>query len=64
MDRMVPIRDGVRRATDIYRPGADGDPLPGPFPTLFCCTPYNKADRKYVDVAAHFTPRGYLVAVP
>jgi putative CocE/NonD family hydrolase len=34
---MVPMRDGVRLATDIYLP-KDGD---GPFPTIFLRTPYN-----------------------
>ena len=34
---MVPMRDGVRLATDIYLP-ADG----GPFPVLLARTPYNK----------------------
>lgn len=33
---MMPMRDGVRLATDIYRPkGA------GPWPTIFVRTPYN-----------------------
>ena len=63
VNRMVPMRDGVRLATDIYRPGAEGDPLPGPFPTLLCRTPYDKSDRRYVDVADFFTPRGYVVAL-
>src|SRR5438270_155382 len=31
---MVPMRDGVRLATDVYRPGRDGQPLPGPFPVI------------------------------
>ncbi len=34
---MVPMRDGVRLATDVYLPN-DGD---GPFPTIFWRTPYN-----------------------
>ena len=34
---MVPMRDGVSLAADVYRP--DG---PGPFPTLVQRTPYNK----------------------
>ena len=34
---MVPMRDGVRLATEIYVP-KDGD---GPFPTIFWRTPYN-----------------------
>ena len=34
---MVPMRDGIRLATDIYRP-KDAD---GPLPTIFWRTPYN-----------------------
>jgi predicted acyl esterase len=37
-DLMVPARDGVVLATDVYRP--DG---PGPFPVLFERTPYDKS---------------------
>ena len=42
---MVPMRDGVRLATDIYRPmGEDGNPLPGPFPTIVYRTSYDKSN--------------------
>ncbi len=34
---MVPMRDGVRLATDVYRPKGAG----GPLPTVFLRTPYN-----------------------
>jgi len=37
-DRMVPARDGVVLATNVYRP--DG---PGPYPVLFERTPYDKS---------------------
>ena len=40
---MVPMRDGVRLATDVYRP------TEGPMPTLLTRTPYNK------DVVAGFS---------
>lgn len=40
---MVPMRDGVRLATDVYRP------TEGPTPTLLTRTPYNK------DVVAGFS---------
>src|SRR6185312_2610667 len=42
-DVMVPMRDGVKMATDIYLPSRGGSPLPGPFPTLLSRTPYGKA---------------------
>ena len=41
-DVMVPMRDGVRLATDIYRPALDGQALSGPFPVLMERTPYSK----------------------
>src|SRR5206468_1186208 len=60
-DVMVPMRDGTRLATDLYRPaGPDGEPLPGPFPTILCRTPYDKTDRRYAAIADFFTPRGYV----
>src|SRR2546421_12905299 len=34
---MVPMRDGVNLATDIYRPAQEGQ-----FPVLLSCLPYNK----------------------
>ncbi|MDP9375544.1 MAG: hypothetical protein M3Q65_24480 [Chloroflexota bacterium] len=33
-DVPVPMGDGARLATDIYRPAPGVEPLPGPFPTL------------------------------
>ena len=38
---MVTMRDGVRPATDIYRPAHDGHPLNDPRPVLLHRTPYN-----------------------
>jgi uncharacterized protein len=69
-DVMVPARDDVLLATDIYRP--DG---PGPFPVLLERTPYNKSapsrsertaavakPRSRAEVAAYFIEHGYAVA--
>ena len=34
-DVMVPMRDGIRLATDIYRPAdSEGNPLQGEFPVI------------------------------
>ncbi len=41
-DVMVPMRDGVRLATDIYRPALDGRPVRARFPALLERTPYDK----------------------
>lgn len=61
---MVPMRDGERLATDIYRPGLDGELLPGPFPTILMRTSYDKTADRYVSaVPDFFTPRGYAVVM-
>src|SRR5262245_51006400 len=39
---MVAMRDGVRLATDIYRPARNGTPVDRKFPVLVERTPYNK----------------------
>ena len=69
-DLMVPARDGVMLATDLYRP--DG---PGPFPVLFERTPYDKSApsrsertaavaraQSRAEVGAYFVGHGYAVA--
>jgi hypothetical protein len=74
-DQMIPTRDGIPLATDIYLPAdADAEPLPGPFPVILERTPYGKttASRSEVDVgmtaplsrsevAAFFVKNGYAV---
>ncbi|QDU48310.1 CocE/NonD family hydrolase [Gimesia panareensis] len=39
---MVPMRDGVKLATDVYLPVEDGDVLDGKLPTILERRPYNK----------------------
>ena len=55
---MVPMRDGIRLATDVYRPDA-----PGRFPVLVTRGPYGKDT--YADNQEHsiwfFPQRGYVV---
>ncbi len=63
-DLMVPMRDGVRLATDVYRPARDGEPPPGPFPALLARTSYDKSAQRYVDtIPDFFVPRGYVVVL-
>ena len=57
---MVPMRDGVALATDIYRPPAT---LRGPFPVLLHRTPYNKRNKAQTQLASFFADHGYLVAL-
>jgi putative CocE/NonD family hydrolase len=56
---MVPARDGVKLATDVYRPAKDGLPVEGKFPTILQRTPYNK--ERDAALADYFVPRGYVV---
>jgi putative CocE/NonD family hydrolase len=62
-DVMVPMRDGIRLASDVYRPARDGALEPGRWPAILCRTPYDKTDRRYTEIADHFTPRGYAVVL-
>ncbi|MBI3506541.1 MAG: CocE/NonD family hydrolase [Proteobacteria bacterium] len=73
-DVSVPMRDGIRLATDVYRPGRAGKPVEGRFPVILERTPYGKsaasrsertaADPKPVgraDIAGYFVAHGYVV---
>lgn len=66
-DVMVPMRDGVRLATDIYLPAVDGRPAAGRFPVIMERTPYNKAIGSKIPgsaaMAKRFVPRGYVLVV-
>lgn len=53
---MVPLRDGVRLATDIYR-----DEATGGAPVVLMRTPYNKAGGK--GAAERFAAAGYIAVV-
>jgi len=56
---MVPTRDGVRLATDLYFPARDGVRMEGRFPAILERTPYNKdgAGRGW---APYYASRGYV----
>mgnify|MGYP002622254086 FL=1 len=72
---MVPMRDGVRLATDVYLPARDGAELPGPWPVILERTPYgrnrpSRSERSVAEpeeaksraeVARIFVERGYAV---
>lgn len=53
---LVPMRDGVRLATDLYRPTG-----PGPFPVILIRLPYGKSGIGGL-LASFFARYGYLVA--
>lgn len=72
---MVPMRDGIRLATDVYVPARDGSELPGPWPVILERTPYgrdrpSRSERSLAEpdeaksraeVAGMFVERGYAV---
>ncbi|MBI3980088.1 MAG: CocE/NonD family hydrolase [Chloroflexi bacterium] len=62
---MLPMRDGVRLATDLYFPALEGAPVAGQFPTILGRTSYDKeSPQMWVrPVAEYFVPRGYVVAL-
>ncbi|MEW4527624.1 CocE/NonD family hydrolase [Maioricimonas sp. JC845] len=57
-DVMVPMRDGVRLATDIYRPARDDQPLDKPLPVILSRLPYNKDGAK--SMGAYYATHGYV----
>ena len=60
---MVPMRDGVRLASDIYRPALGVEPVPGRFPVILQRTIYDKSDERTTAPAEYFCKRGYVAIV-
>ena len=61
-DVMIPMRDGVRLATDIYLPGRNGSPATGKFPVILNRGPYNKETGGRTN-AAVYVAAGYAYVV-
>ncbi len=59
----IVMRDGIRLATDIYRPAYAAQPAPGPFPVLLERTPYDKAAPENVQTGRYFARRGYVCVI-
>ncbi|WP_345327822.1 CocE/NonD family hydrolase [Novipirellula rosea] len=57
-DVMVPMRDGVRLATDVYRPAVGDQPLDEALPVILSRLPYNKAGSK--SMGAYYATHGYV----
>ena len=55
---MVSMRDGVRLATDIYRPTKDGKVLEDPLPVILSRLPYNKDGQS--TAAKYYATHGYV----
>ena len=57
-NEMIPMRDGTRLATDVYRPSRDGTPLAEPLPVILTRTPYNKSGNQ--SLGNYYAARGYV----
>src|SRR5262249_913357 len=55
---MVAMRDGVRLATDLYRPGGTG-----PFPVVLVRTPYGSQSPDFAARGLYYVQHGYVFAV-
>ncbi len=60
---MIPMRDGVCLATDIYFPALGGQPASGKFPVILERTPYDKAGSGNVTNGTYYARRGYVCAI-
>ena len=61
-DVMIPMRDGTKLATDLYRPSQGGAAVAGRLPALLMRTPYDKSERA-ASFAQYFASRGYVVVI-
>ena len=59
---MVPMRDGIRLAADVYLPATGGLPREGRFPVILERTPYSK-DRFGPNWAPFYARQGYAAMV-
>ena len=60
---MMPMRDGLLLATDLYFPATGEGKAPGPFPVILERTPYNKTAPGNVTKGKYFARRGYVCAI-
>lgn len=60
-DLMMPMRDGKRMATDVYRPARNGTAINEKLPVLLHRTPYDKGGQQ--KIAEYLARHGYVVAV-
>ena len=62
-DIMVPMRDQVRLAADVYLPAIDGKSVDGHWPTILQRTIFDKSNIHYAGHAEYFCKRGYAAVV-
>jgi putative CocE/NonD family hydrolase len=59
-DVLVPMRDGIQLAADLYLPAQNGAPLPGGWPSILIRTPYNKTA---LDLGHRWATHGYACLI-
>ena len=57
---MIPMRDGVRLAADIYLPSFHGETASGEFPVILERTPYDKTAPRNLTNMKYYARRGYV----
>lgn len=63
-DRMIPMRDGVRLAMDLYWPAdGDGHRIDQAWPVILVRTSYNKTFSEWDGVPDWYAQRGYIFAI-
>lgn len=62
-DAMIPMRDGVKLATDIYRPAVKGVPVEEKLPMVLQRTAYDKKSERFVKLANYFAQHGYVAVL-
>ena len=62
-NEMVAMRDGVKLATDIYRPSREGAATEEKLPVLLHRTPYDKSAKATIAIAQTLARHGYVVVV-
>ena len=60
---MIPMRDNIQLATDVYFPAGNGEKADAAFPVILERTPYGKAAARQVQKAKYFARRGYVCAI-
>lgn len=60
---MIPMRDGIRLAADIYSPAENGEVRNGKFPTVLTRSPYGKDRSRDVETAENFARHGYIAVI-
>ena len=63
-DVLIPMRDDIRLATDIYHPAdSKGNRVDRAWPIILVRTSYNKNSSEWDDVPEWYTQRGYVYVI-